>query len=1337
MSQAPADPLPRRPPGRRLSVRSAVVAVALAVLVAGPAGAAPAGPASGVGRGTQLATHDVAPAGAPSLSSGAEGSHPAPGPAGDPGARASSSTSATASSAIARTDRVIIHWRPDTAGLEPGTHEAASPGRLDGLTAATGRNVAFVRLTGSGASVYDLGAPLGENATLILDAIRRAPGVASVEPDAWMTIAAAPLPNDTYASNLWGLVDGAVGSPAGHAYGVGVLDAWPTTAGLRVDNGSPIVVAVVDTGLVYAHPDLAGQALPGWDMVSTSSTFDHTHDGDGRDSNAADPGDWCLDSQGGIAQESTWHGTHVAGTIAAMAGNNLGVFGGAPAVKIQPVRVLGSCGGYASDIQDGIRWAAGAAVAGTGVNATPARVINVSLGGNRACSAEDQAAVDAARSHNAVVVVAAGNSDLDARGFSPANCAGVITVAAIDINGRKASFSNFGPAVEIAAPGVDIYSTLDTGTTTPTGVARWNSTNYYDGTSMATPHVTLSAALVAAAYPGLSPDAIAATLIGTATPVAPDTAADSCPTRGCGAGVVNVGRAIATLATGAPIVAAVSTPRLAVNAAGTIQVVARVADPTGVASADASLDGGPWMAMSAADAAFGGTIESVTGSVTVPAPPVAGGHDLCVRASDGSHVGSACITLTVDLSAPTVTDVTLTSPGAFPGSSVGLTSSQLDDLSNVAGVDVRIDAGAWTPMLPSDGAFNTATEHAGLAIAGSAATTGSGYGHSCAVRPDGTVWCWGYDSDGQLGFNPPDSTHPYTPMPTMVAGLAGVSSVVGGGFHTCALIGTGGVRCWGFNDYGALGNGTTATTATPVAAAGISTATAVAAGRYHTCAVLANGSLRCWGNNGDGELGDNTYTNRPSPVTVRNLSGVVGVATGAWHSCALLANGTVRCWGANNQGQLGDGTTVGKRLPVTVPGLTGVVAISAGDFYTCALRSDHTARCWGYNADGQLGDATKTRRLKPVAVFHLAGAIALRTAAYHACAVLSDHTMRCWGWNGDGELGDGTTTGRLAPVVVKDAGGATMSGVTAVSAGMSHTCAVRSAGVLQCWGYNGDGELGDGTMPDRYLSRSQPGTVFGFTGALVAGTHQVCVRAHDAADNLSTGADCRALVVGSITGRLTTGTVGASASAPIPVRLDWTSGAEAGGVNSYWVQRSDRGGGWTTIVLPSPTARTINVSQAPGAASAFRVLAVHGAAQSPAIVGPRIIASSRQDGTSYIAYGGSGWSTSSSSGFYGGTVKYSRTAGRTATMRFVGSSVAWVATKAKDRGKAEVWLDGRRVATLSLYSSSTRYRQVAWAASVAPTGSHTVVIKVLGTHQSAATATRVDVDAFLVVAPAP
>jgi len=302
------------------------------------------------------------------------------------------------------------------------------------------------------------------------------------------------------------------------------------------------VAAVIDTGY-RPHADLAANLLPGYDMIADTFV---SNDGNGRDSDASDPGDAIAAGECGGGDppqdyDSSWHGTHVAGTIAAVTNNGNGVSGVAYNAKIVPVRVLGKCGGYTSDIADGIVWASGGTVGSLPLNANPARVLNLSLGGSGSCDSTSQNAINSARSRGAVVVVAAGNSNANASGFSPANCSGVITVAATNRSGGRAYYSNYGSIVAVAAPGGDvrssaangILSTLNNGATAPGADAY----AYYQGTSMAAPHVAGVVALMLAKNPALTPDEVAARL-KSSTRAFPATCSQ------CGSGIVDASAAV-------------------------------------------------------------------------------------------------------------------------------------------------------------------------------------------------------------------------------------------------------------------------------------------------------------------------------------------------------------------------------------------------------------------------------------------------------------------------------------------------------------------------------------------------------------------------------------------------------------------------------------------------------------------------------------------------------------------------------------------------------------------------------------------------------------------------
>ncbi|MEM7335741.1 MAG: S8 family serine peptidase [Chloroflexota bacterium] len=446
------------------------------------------------------------------------------------------------------THQIIIQFKIDSS-LNRQIQNAETVDMMQSLSTAAGVTLTYQREMATGSHVIALPDKMSLDEVIRITArLESLPDVEYAEPDRLLQVIGERLgepfsieatPNDPLYTDQWHYR-----YSAGVSEGINAPTAWDTTI------GSPsVVVAVIDTGILPTHPDLANQIVQGYDFISDTFV---ANDGGGRDNDPSDPGDWVEGNNtcfaGSTPSDSSWHGSHVAGTIGADSNNGTGVAGVSWESKILPIRALGRCGGFTSDIADGIIWAAGGSVSGVPTNSNPAQVINMSLGGTGSCSSTEQSAINQAVNLGATIVVAAGNSAQDASNFSPGNCQNVINVASNDRTGDIAFYSNFSTTlIDVSAPGGEtnatdsngVLSTVDSSATSPSSAAY----AYYQGTSMAAPHVAGVAALMYALNSSITPAEVEQLLKDTARDFP---AGSSCIGFGdCGEGIVDATAAVA------------------------------------------------------------------------------------------------------------------------------------------------------------------------------------------------------------------------------------------------------------------------------------------------------------------------------------------------------------------------------------------------------------------------------------------------------------------------------------------------------------------------------------------------------------------------------------------------------------------------------------------------------------------------------------------------------------------------------------------------------------------------------------------------------------------------
>ena len=402
-------------------------------------------------------------------------------------------------------------------------------------------------------------------------------------------------------------------------------------------------------------------------------------------------------------------------------------------------------------------------------------------------------------------------------------------------------------------------------------------------------------------------------------------------------------------------------------------------------------------------------------------------------------------------------------------------------------------------MLGNGGTANADTPQPVTGLGSGVAAIAVGEVSTCALTTAGAVKCWGNNMYGSLGDG--STTHASTPQ--QVSGLSsGVAAISAGAAHSCALTTAGAMLCWGFNTSGQVGNGGTANVLTPQPVTGLSSGVAaMALGAGHTCVVTTAGAARCWGLNNSGQLGTGSTTDASTPQPVTGLaSGVAAISAKGALTCAVTTAGAARCWGLNYAGQLGNGSTTDASTPQPVTGLSsGVAAISAGGAHACALSTAGAVQCWGRNHHGQLGNGNPMYATTPQPVTGLPGGMAaIGTGAAHSCAVTTAGALQCWGINSYGELGIGSSTPSSihTPQHVLRLGGALGSAATSIAGGASHTCAVSAAGQVLCWGRNDNAQLGKGDVITATLPHPVTGLYSGYTSVATGEVHS-CALASD------------------------------------------------------------------------------------------------------------------------------------------------------------------------------------------------------------------------------------------------
>jgi len=567
-----------------------------------------------------------------------------------------------------RMNRLIVKFRSDVDDKAQGMSAMSAPERIQALNARTkpngavdgGVSLRYLKSVSTHTHVAKTSRAMDHTElSALAQSIAQDPRVEYAEVDE--RVYPHFVPNDT----LYVAQQGYLKSPVIVTGGANLPNAWGRTAGGAPVSGAGVTVAVLDTGY-RPHADLAANVVGGYDFVSADgfNDFFTANDGDGRDNNALDPGDWNTKAAECDVEDSSWHGTHAAGIIGAVGNNNAGVIGVAHRASILPVRVLGVCGGYTSDTAAALQWAVGLTVPGVPVNPNVAKVINMSFGRTGSCSTTYQAAITAARNTGAVIVVSTGNEYSRSTITQPANCTGVIAVTAHTNTGALADFANTGAGTTLSAPGSSIYTTSNAGLTIPTA----DNYSARSGTSFSAPQVAGVAALILQIKPGISPAEVQTHLTSSARVFPSGT---YCATRtDCGAGMLDAFKAVNAvlvsqgIANAAPLLTAL--PTQYVLPGGSLQFT--------VSATDAE---GDEVSFNATGLPSGATFNAVTGVFNWSKAQPAGDYTVVVQPTDGVSLGaSVSIKISVTTAIPVepvvpVAPVTPVATGGSGGGAVG------------------------------------------------------------------------------------------------------------------------------------------------------------------------------------------------------------------------------------------------------------------------------------------------------------------------------------------------------------------------------------------------------------------------------------------------------------------------------------------------------------------------------------------------------------------------------------------------------------------------------------------------------------------------------------------